>query len=460
MRAPRIRCAAGRPAHAVGGGVGCRRCQDGRARLVVAGRLRDPVRLRSERAARTPTASCTCCGRGAEPERRRRCSRRRCLPRAEASPRAIVSGWSRIDDVAAAVFKGRPLSVVFTGTKTDTTGDPTEGLNLATSSGGAWTVGSAAIYKTDFAGSSVPSVGFTRSGTLVQAWSGNGEVLVHVGVDPAVPARRIGKGGNVTAPGLERGGEAPPRSRSASWSRWCGTGDLLRVEFGSDTPSPLRRLAGSETTRCPAASRTAYTRNPEGVDNSSAAASVGVGTNGAVLVQRRRSADGGRRRAPGSSSRLRLAADPNGRVWVGWRDADTGQLRFRRSNGCRHVRRRRLDDDPGVSGRRGQPRPRRPGRSRRRDRAHDQGIGRLALPHPDVPGPHRRGDEQGRTRHRRSSPTPAFPSPAATSRVGGHLLHTGADGRAVIELPSGSYDVTAAKTKYVGATTGVRVKPH
>ena len=369
--------------------------------------------------------------------------------------RAIVSGWSRIDDVAAAGFKGRPLSVVFTGTKTDTTGDPTEGLNLATSSGGAWTVGSAAIYKTDFAGSSVPSVGFTRSGTLVQSWSGNGQVLVHVGVDPAVPARRIGKGGNVTLLGWNEAAKAASE-RERVLVAWCGAG-IHAVEFGSDTPSPLRRLAGSATTRCPAASRTAYTRNPDGVDNSSAAASVNSERTVRywynAVAQPTEVAAGS-----GIKQQVAAAADPNGRVWVGWRDADTGQLRFRRSNGS---------DTFGAVVSTTIP-------------ASQDGVVNLDLAAQDD-----RVDVIGRTTKGSAVSlfhTQMFPglSVEATSKgghvtvlvtdagvpvagsnvsVGGHLLHTGPDGRTTVELPSGSYDVTAAKTKYVGATTRVRVIP-
>lgn len=50
--------------------------------------------------------------------------------------------------------------------------------------------------------------------------------------------------------------------------------------------------------------------------------------------------------------------------------------------------------------------------------------------------------------------------PVAGSNVsvgGRQLLHTGAGGRAGIELPRGSQDITASKNKYVGATTHVRV---
>src|SRR3954462_2506634 len=60
----------------------------------------------------------------------------------------IVSGWSRIDDVDATVPKGEPLTIGFTGTKTDTTGDPTNGLTLATKNGSC-TVGAARVSSPD-----------------------------------------------------------------------------------------------------------------------------------------------------------------------------------------------------------------------------------------------------------------------------------------------------------------------
>jgi len=378
----------------------------------------------------------------------------RVSPAGQASAaRAIVSGWSRIDDVAAAAFKGRPLSVVFTGTKTDTTGDPADGLNLATSSGSGWTVASAAIYKTDFAGSSVPSIGFTRSGTLVQAWSGNGEVLAHVGIDPNVPTRKIGKGGNVTLLGWNEAGK-PVSERERVLVAWCGAG-LHAVEFASDTPSPLRRLAGSESTRSPAASRTAYTRNPEGVDNSSAAASVNSERSVRfwynAVAQPTEVAGGS-----GIKQQVAVAADPEGRVWVGWRDADTGQLRLRRSNGS---------DTFGAVVSTAIP-------------ASQDSVYNLDLAAQDD-----RVDVIARTTKGSAVSlfhTQMFPglSVEATSKggrvtvlvsdagvpvagsnvsVGGQLLHTGPGGRVATELPSGNYDITAAKNKYVGATTHVRV---
>jgi hypothetical protein len=374
------------------------------------------------------------------------------------APNAIVSGWSRIDDVAAAAFKGRPLNVVFTGTKTDTTGDPTNGLNLATKSGSGWTVGSAAIYRTDLVGSSVPSVGFTRGGTFVQAWSANGDVVVHVGVDPNVPTRKIGTGGNVTVVGWHLAVKSASDQERLSIA-WCGSGSQAGIhtfEFGADPPSPLHLLAGSQTTRCGAASRTAYTREPNiGVDNSLAAASVK--SERTVLFWYNVQPPTVVAAGSGIKQQVAAAADPNGRVWVGWRDADTGRLRLRRSNGgqtfgavvstaipASQDAMYNLDlvaqDDrvdvivrttkgsavslyqtqlfPGLSV------------------AATSKDGRVTVTVTDA----------------------GIPVPGSTVRIAGRTLHTDAKGEATVDLAAGIYKVTATKPKYVDANTSVRAK--
>jgi hypothetical protein len=371
--------------------------------------------------------------------------------------RSIVSGWSRIDDVAAAVHEDRPLTVAFTGTKTDTTGDPTEGLNLAASTGGAWTVGSSAIYRTDLAGSSVPSVGFTRSGTLVQAWSGNGDVRVHAGIDPNVPSRSIGQGGNVTLLGWNWAGKYGYPDEGVLVA-WCGSGAQAGVQalpFGSTTPEPLRRLRGSETTRCPAASRTAYTRNADGYDNSAAAASVNSERTVMfwhdALAQPTVVAAG-----VGIKQQVAVAEDQTAHVWVGWRDAATGKLRLRRSNGS--------DTFGAVVS---TPIPASQDTLVNLDLAAQADrvdvIARTTkgsavslfhtqmFPGLTVEAASRRGLVTVRVTDA------GVPVAGSTVSVGGHRLHTGADGRARIMLPSGRYSVSAAKHKYVGATTHVRV---
>ncbi|MDX6516176.1 MAG: hypothetical protein QOH73_1842 [Gaiellaceae bacterium] len=375
------------------------------------------------------------------------------------APQEIVSGWSRIDDVAATISKGKPLTVVFPGTKTDTTGDPTEGLNMATNDGGGWTVGSSAIYKTGLASSSVPSIGYTRRGTLLQAWSANGQVVVHAGVDPAVPTQSIGEGGNVTVAGWNQVMSVVSDVDRVSIA-WCSSGSqpgIYALEFGADPPIPIRRLRGSETTRCPAAARASYARNPDlGVDNTSAAASVGSertvrvwynAVAGPTDVARGR----------GIKQQVALAADPTGRMWVGWRDAGSGRLRLRRSNG---------GEGWGAVVSTALP-------------ASQDAVYNLDLSAQDD-----RVDVIVRTTkgaavslfHTQMFPgltvkatskagrvtvlvtDAGVPVPGSSVRVGGRLLRTGADGSAGIDLPSGSYKVTAAKAKYVGATTRVRVK--
>jgi hypothetical protein len=153
-----------------------------------------------------------------------------------ASPTVIVSGWSRIDDVAATFATGKPLTVVFTGTKTDTTGDPTNGLNLATKSGGVWTVGSSAVYQANFASSSVPSIAYGPLGSFEQAWSANGDVVVHIGVDPAHPAISYGKGSNVSLIQSTHVVAASPPDKGAV--AWCAARGIYSHPFNAD-------LAGS-----------------------------------------------------------------------------------------------------------------------------------------------------------------------------------------------------------------------
>ena len=373
-------------------------------------------------------------------------------------PTRILTNWSRIDDVAATAFKGRPLTVVFTGTKTDTTGDPTNGLNLATKTASGWTVGSAAIYKTDFVGSSVPSIGFTRSGTLVQAWSANGEVLAHVGVDTNVPARKIGTGGNVTVAGWREGVKSLSDQERLSIA-WCGSGSQAGIhtfEFGADPPLPMKQLGGSQTTRCAAASRTAYTRNPNlGVDNPLAAASV----NSERKVLFWYNAQPPAVVAAGSGIKQQVAADAdeNGRAWVGWRDATSGRLRLRRSNGG-------LTFGAVVS----------TAIPPSQDAVYNLDLvaqndrvdvivrstkGSAVSLYQTQMFPGLTVAATSKDRRVTITVTDAGdPVPGSSVRIGGRLLRTDKKGEATTDLPAGNYRVTAAKPKYVGATTSARVK--
>ncbi len=373
------------------------------------------------------------------------------------SPTVIVSGWSRIDDVAATFATGKPLTAVFTGTRTDTTGDPTNGLNLATSSGGVWTVGTSAIYKSNFAGSSVPAIGYGRLGTFQQAWSANGVVVVHIGVDPARPAMSFGEGANVS---LEQSSYADAGNGADSGGvAWCASGAQPGIYWQSFYPDsasayPLLLLPGSETTRCSAASRTA-------VADVFAAASIDsertVRVWAAYAGASFPSTDAAS--GPGIKQQVALARDTDvGRLWVGWRDADSGRLEFRRSS--RSLGRwgavvstaipasqdalysldlSAQDDRVDVIGR------------TTRDSA-------VSLFHTQMfPGLTVGAMSTGKRITVRVTDA-GDPVSGSTVLVGGRRLRTAADGTVGITLPSGSYKVTATKVRYVGATTRVRVK--
>jgi len=374
-----------------------------------------------------------------------------------ASPTVIVSGWSRIDDVAATFATGKPLTVVFDGTQTDTTGDPTNGLNLATNDGGGWSVGGAAIYQANFASSSVPSIAYGPLGSFEQAWSANGDVVVHIGVDPAHPAITYGKGSNVSLIQSTHLVAASPPDKGAV--TWCAPQGIYSHPFNVDLAGsslPERLLPESGTTRCPAASRTAVT----GDDIAASVASertvkVWKFQTDATYV----STDVAT--GPGIKQQIALAKDashPFGHDWVGWRDADSGRLQLRRSS---------------------------------LDGTHWGAVVSTAIPasqdavyNLDLSAQTDRVDVIARTTqgsavslfHTQTFPgltveatskagqvtvhvsDAGDPVPGSNVRVGTHLLNTAADGTASTKLPSGSYKVTAAKLHYVGATTRVHVK--
>ena len=373
-----------------------------------------------------------------------------------ASPIVIVSGWSRIDDVAATFATGKPLTVVFTGTKTDTTGDPTNGLNLATKSGGVWTVGSSAIYQANFASSSVPTIAYGRLGTFQQAWSANGDVVVHIGVDPAHAATSYGKGSNVS---LDQSPYANANNGADSGAIfWCASGaqtGIYSQEFYPDRANSgysLQQMPGSGTTRCPAASRTALAYP-------FTAASIGSERTVRVWAPGTSLASADVASGPGIKQQVALARNfyVFGHTWVGWRDADSGRLQLRRSS---------LDGQRwGAVVSTAIP-------------AAEDAVYNL-----DLSSQADRVDVIVRTTkgsavslfHTQMFPGLSIeatskaghvtvhvsdagdPVPDSSVLVGTHLLRTAADGTAGIKLPNGSYTVTAAKLHYVGATTSVRV---
>lgn len=98
------------------------------------------------------------------------------------SPVTVAGGWAAVGSPAL-VARGRALSAFFPGSATLTTGDPTYGLDLATSgdAGASWSVRPAAIARDEFAFARTPAAVLTTAGRYLQAWSGTAATVVHAG---------------------------------------------------------------------------------------------------------------------------------------------------------------------------------------------------------------------------------------------------------------------------------------
>jgi hypothetical protein len=239
------------------------------------------------------------------------------------SPVPIVSGWSQVGNPVL-LAQGGALTAVWGGTPTLVTQNPQAGIDLATSAdgGATWAVGAAAISTNGM--SSSPAAAFSGSTLLVGYLSGL-ETVVHSGVDPAVPAA----GGYPQAIDQQLATSASGEAMLA----WCSSGRGGGVGVAPVTPTsgaaggPVATMPG--TGFCDAAARVALVARVGGgfyVAAPSAARSK-------VLVWRTGTA------APatiagGSSTKqqVAMAATPDGRLWAGWEDSDTGKAVFTRSN--------------------------------------------------------------------------------------------------------------------------------
>src|SRR3954451_14917518 len=380
-------------------------------------------------------------------------------PAGKVSPsQTIVSGWSRIDDVDATVTKGKPLTIGFAGTKTDTTGDPTNGLTLATKTG-SWTVGAAAVYSTDLVGSSVPAIGYSTTGQPIQAWSAGGKITVHVGTDPAKPARSFGEvGGNVVLTQQVAIGTKPNPANDSTGIGWCGDAGIF---WGVAPVSPDPKigfrgqvLPGSSTTRCPAAARTNLILGHAG--GFFAAASVAAERK--VLVwhigEEPMTAAGG----PGIKQQIALGSDPVSRLWIAWRDTNSNRLLLRRSN--------RGANGWGAVVSTALP-PSQESLYQLTVDGHDDRVdvivrttkgSAVSLFHTQM-WPGLSVETSSKAGLVTVSVTDAGePVRGASVRLGGRSLRTNERGEASLKIGAGNYRVVASKTKYVSASTSARVR--
>jgi len=373
-------------------------------------------------------------------------------------PVPIVTGWASAEGPTL-LAQGSTLQAFWSGSRTTVTGDPTEGVDQATSpdAGATWAISPSAIATGDFASSRDASV-VASGATLLQSWYAAQETVVHAGSDPAVPAQRgYGSGTDQALAGSASGQVV---------AAWCtgvqGPNGVFVQGVDPATGAPLGAAAlmpgstavvgGAAASFCPANTRVPLVAR----------------SNGGFYVL---STDGNRRAvrlwpygaarsttvSAGSTTKqqLALAGDPKGRLWAGWIEDD--ELVLRRS--C---------DKPGSLS--FGPAVRLPLPSGKTvyqldlaaqaDRVDAIARGSdgttVSLLHTQAyPGLTLRA-----TGGRRAAFTvtdACRPVAGARIAVAGRVLTTNADGEASVDLRRGRFTATASKRHYVAATATVRL---
>jgi hypothetical protein len=255
------------------------------------------------------------------------------------APVVAVSGWNGIGSPAL-VANGSDLAVFFPGIKTAVTGDPTFGLNLATSTdaGLSWTERTEAIARNDFAATRTPAAVLAVRGPFVQAWYGGDDTVVHSGLDPNVPAAH-GYGG-----GTDQGLAAAADGQVMVG--WCTELEAETGVFAARVDTATGARVGDavhlpDTGRCPADTRVAIASFPlvprdehSGEPYFYVAASSADGRTVRVYVIAAGQIVAVQKVAGGSSfkQQIAIAAAPRGGVWVAWRDSESDDLVVRRSD--------------------------------------------------------------------------------------------------------------------------------
>jgi hypothetical protein len=381
------------------------------------------------------------------------------------SPVTVAGGWAAVGSPAL-VARGRALSAFFPGSATLTTGDPTYGLDLATSgdAGASWSVRPAAIARDEFAFARTPAAVLTAGGSSLQAWSGTAATVVHAGLDPRV--RAVGGYGAGTNQALAAANDGQ------AMVAWCDDDvSLARVDAATGTRSgavvslPDSGRCGADTRIALASDGGSPRRPDDGEPYFLAAVSSADAHTVKLFVIAAGAVVATARLAAGSSFKQQIAiATENratGSVWVCWRDSDANAL------ACRRYSNPRLSFRFGAKVVVRLPR--------------GQTITQLALDAQDdrVDAVATMSDENNvvglfatqvfpgltleagnaRTLERRGVRVldDGRPIRGASVRVAGRTLTTNAAGYAKIRLRPGRYKATASKPRYVNASVRVRI---
>ena len=356
----------------------------------------------------------------------------------------IVSGWASAGNPVL-VAQSSELAAFWPGSPTLVTGDPQAGIDMATSADGgrSWAVSPGAISANGFASS---PAAVAAGGAYLQAFYSRNETVVHAGLDPAVPAAGGYGGGTNQALAASVAG--------AAMVAWCTTGGVFTQPVTPATGAPAGPASNMPATGyCDAAARTQLVARVGG----GFVIAAPDATRRKVLVWPVGSASAATI-ARGSSFKQQVAmsATPDGRLWAGWEDSDTGKAVFRRSNTSATTW--------GAAVAVTLP----PGRifqlnlDGQRDRVDavirtESDAGTVGLATDQIRPGLTLVATGGRTQSFRVLDA-GDPIAGATVKVAGRSLTTNGKGLATADLRPGRYTATASKAGYVGAKAGVRAR--
>jgi hypothetical protein len=361
------------------------------------------------------------------------------------SPVPIVSGWSSVGNPVL-LAQGSLLTAVWSGSPTLVTQNPQEGIDLATSAdgGATWAVGATAIEPDAFGSS--PAATFAGS-TLLYAWNAGLQGVVKSGVDPAVAP----SGGYPQAYDQQL---ATSASGDVTLAYCTIAGGVSVAPVTPATGAPAGSAVHMPGTGfCDAAARVALVAR---VGGGFSVASPSDARNKVLVWNTGTAAPTTIAGGSSTKQQIALAAAPDGRLWAGWEDSNTGKAVFTRSNktATRWGAAVSVALPPGSIFQMNL--------DAQLDRAdavirNQADSGAVSLLTEQI--------RPGLTLVATGGKQQTFrvldagdPLAGATVKVGGTTLTTNASGRATADLKPGRYTARATKSGYVGAKARVRAQ--
>jgi hypothetical protein len=250
----------------------------------------------------------------------------------------IVSGWTSVNDPAAVALPNGGRRVFFAGIHSTSSDDPLVGMiSDATDAGSAWPAdGAVNTDPHDYGYARTPGATIAPDGTPFSAWYSTDQTVVHRGLDPSVPAVDYStptSNGKCCSLLQNMATDASGTVVVA----WCQ---------GSEAPGGIYVEAVNPATGLPAGQASAMPqRDPKTLCQASqrtplaarvggglyTAATSGYPTAKTVYVWKVGGGVAPVATDPNGVKSPQVAADPAGRIWVGWLDRD-GNVFVRRSN--------------------------------------------------------------------------------------------------------------------------------